>query len=97
MDTERTAITEPARRLEVFNGQRPASRNYLEHRIMRSPAGLTRRGPELAAAVLRIILGHYLPLSIASSLSGGRNFPARRLGADVEFRASSFSVGSDRR
>lgn len=64
---------------------------------MRSPAGLIRRGPEFAATALRIILRRYLPLSIANSFSGGRNFPARRLGADVEFRASSFFVGSDRR
>jgi len=72
-------------------------RNYVKRRIMRSPAELTRRGPELAAAALRIIFGHHLPLSIANSLSGGRNFPALRVGADVEFSASSFSVGSDRR
>jgi hypothetical protein len=60
--------------------------NYVERRIMRSPAGLTRSGAELAAAALRITLGNHLPLSMVNSLSSGRNSPALRLGAGVEFR-----------
>ena len=48
-------------------------------------------------AALRIILCLHLPLSMAKSLSGGRNRPALRFGAEVAFSASSFSVGSARR
>ncbi len=72
-------------------------RNYVERRIMRSPADCPRPGLEFSGAAPRIILDDYLPLSMAKSLSGGRNRPALRLGAEVAFSASSFSVGSARR
>jgi hypothetical protein len=39
------------------------------------------------------MLGVHLPLSMARSLSGGRNRPALRFGAEVAFSASSFLGG----
>ena len=72
-------------------------RNYAERRIMRSPGGLTGSRIAVCEPALRIILGPHLPLSMANSLSGGWNRPALRLGAEVAFSASSFSVGSARR
>ena len=72
-------------------------RNYAERRIMRSPGGLTESRIAVCEPALRIILGPHLPLSMANSLSGGWNRPALRLGAEVAFSASSFSVGSARR
>jgi hypothetical protein len=69
-------------------------RNYAEPRIMRSPGGLSVTWAGFGGCQTRIMLGVHLPLSIARSLSGGRNRPALRFSAEVAFSASSFSVGS---
>ena len=88
----------PGPGVRVYLATQPCDmRNYAERRIMWSPGGLTDSRVAVCEPALRIILGPHLPLSMANSLSGGWNRPALRLGAEVAFSASNFSVGSARR
>lgn len=84
--------------LKIMVSAQPVDfRNYVERRIMRSPEGLPLTKTGVLGSSTPHNLSFYLLLSMAKSLSGGRNRPALRLGAEVAFSASNFSVGSARR